>query len=310
MRRVLVAGGTGLVGGSLVSSLRARGDDVAVLTRARARVPSFASAIEIEQWHGDEVERALAGRCFDLVFNLAAYGVDPADKDPAAAETVNCALPRRLVGIARAVGARALVHVGSVFEYAPWTQRRPIPEDAPLECDLVYGASKARGTQAVLGAAEDGGLPTVAIRLFGVFGARERPHRLLPSLVSALSAGRRVSLGTGGQIRDILHVADAAEGLIALSEVAVAGRPCLVNLCNGAGISVAEFAKTTAQIMGAPDDLLGFGELPDRPQDASYLVGDTARLHGLTRWRPRVTLRAGLEEAITAWREKHVNRQR
>lgn len=300
-RRVLVAGGTGLVGSALVSLLRARGDRISVLTRFPSRVPPLVDAIALERWHPEAVETALDGLGFDLLFNLAAYGVDPADNDPREALVVNCEVARRLVSIAARAQAR-LVHVGSVFEYAPWPHRYSIPEDAPLETGLAYGTTKAQGSLAVLATARQIGSPVLVARLFGVYGASERPHRLLPSLLSALMTNRRVPLSTGEQVRDVMHVDDAAEGLVALAEIVASASSDIVNLCTGEPTSVRDLATLTADIVGAPRSLLGFGDIPARPQDASWLVGDTSRLFSLSKWRPRLTLRSGLEDVVRSWR--------
>ena len=301
MGRVLVAGGTGFVGARLVRRLLERGHEVHVLTRRPALVPAPALAVTIADWRPALVAAAVGRQHFDWIFNLAAYGVDPRYQDPLEARIVNIDVARGFVEIAGRVGGQALVHVGSVSEYAVWLQNRPIPEDAPLESVAVYGTTKAQASLAVHADATRAGIAAVIVRLFGTYGARERSDRLLPSLLRQLSAGQPVPLSSGEQIRAVLYVDDAAEGLIRLAEVAGRQPPEIVNLCRGIGTSVREFATTVADEIGAPQDLLRFGALPSLPHHASYLIGDVTRLVARTGWHPQTTLRQGIHDAIPEW---------
>ena len=77
------------------------------------------------------------------------------------------------------------------------------------------------------------GVPFQWVRLFGVFGPGEAPHRLLPYVHDRLSRGERVDLTAGLQWRDLLYVEDAAKGLLRAAEIALEGRLGPFNLCTG-----------------------------------------------------------------------------
>jgi GDP-4-dehydro-6-deoxy-D-mannose reductase len=234
--------------------------------------------------------------CYDWIFNLAAYGVDPSQNDAEASHLANAELPLAFVDLARRAGACALIHVGSAFEYAEPTERLRLRESDPLETTKHYGASKAAGSLAVIEAARAGRLNAVVARLFGVYGAGERPWRLLPSLHASLTRGRAVPLSEGSQVRDFLHVEDVAAGLAALATAISGGSrpPCIVNLCSGVAVTVRQFAETVADVLGAPHELLRFGTIPMRPHEIAYLVGDVSRLNRITPWRPAHSLERGI----------------
>ena len=296
MFRVLVAGGGGFVGSALVAALTASGHDVSVMTTGAQTTDRRVRVVRLDRWHPRCVAEAEVAPRYDWIFNAAAYGVDPSQIDAAAARLANAELPLAFVDLARRAGAQALVHVGSCSEYAELAERRPLRESDPLETVKIYAASKAAGSLAVMEAARNGGINVVVARLFGVYGAGERPWRLLPSLHRNLTAGRPVPLSEGSQVRDFLYVEDAVAGLAALALVLSSGSqtPGVVNLCSGTDVTVRKFAETVADALDAPRGLLHFGAIPMRSREIVHMVGDASRLNCLTPWRPAYTLERGL----------------
>ena len=297
--RALVAGGGGFVGSALVAALAAVGHDVSVMTTGERALPSPIRTLRLDRWHPGCLLGAEPAPWYDWIFNAAAYGVDPSQTDASAAHLANAELPLAFVDLARRAGARALVHVGSCFEYAEPAVRRPLRESDPLETEKTYNATKVAGSLAVVEAARQTGLNAIVARLFGVYGAGERPWRLLPSIHDRLVRGQPVPLSEGSQVRDYLHIDDAAAGLMALAaSISLAPRaPSIVNLCSGAGVTVRRFAETLADALGAPRELLQFGAIPMRSREIAYLVGDVGYLNSLTPWRPAYTLESGLAAA-------------
>ena len=297
--RALVGGGGGFVGSALVAALAAGGHDVSVMTAGERALPLPVRTLRLARWHPGCVLEAEPAPRYDWIFNAAAYGVDPSQTDATAAHLANAELPLAFVDLAHRAGAQALVHVGSCFEYAEPAVRRPLRESDPLETAKIYNASKVSGSLAVVEAAGQTGVNAIVARLFGVYGAGERPWRLLPSIHDRLARGLPVPLSEGSQVRDYLYIDDAAAGLIALAaSISEAPRaPSIVNLCSGAGVTVRRFAETLADALGAPHELLQFGAIPMRPREIAYLVGDIDRLNSLTPWRPAYTLERGIATA-------------
>lgn len=300
MSRVLVAGSGGFVGAALVAALTRGGHDISVMTAGSSISPHSVRVLRLDQWHPHRVVEAESEPRYDWIFNAAAYGVDPSQVDAEAAHVANAELPLAFVDLARRSGARALVHVGSCFEYAELAERRPLRESDPLETVKTYAASKAAGSRAVIEAARESDINAVVARLFGVYGAGERPWRLLPSLHGNLVRGQSVALSEGSQVRDYLHIDDAAAGLVALAAAISDGSQAasVVNLCSGIEVTVRRFAETVADALGASRALLRFGAIPMRPREITYLVGDVDRLNSMTHWRPAYTLERGIAMAV------------
>lgn len=300
MKTALVTGASGFLGRALVAHLRASGWRVAAAGRAGSALPPAEHALHLAAPDAATIAGALGGGRIDLVFHCAAYGVNPADRDPAAMFAANVAAPAAWVEAAAVLGARAFVQVGSCSEYGTAAERRPIREDARLDARDPYGASKAAGGLWARARAAALALPFLWVRPFGVFGPGEAPHRLLPHLHARLRAGRPAALTPGAQMRDFLHVEDAAAGLAAAGDAALAGLAGGCNLCSGRAVSVRDFAEAAARALGADPGLLDFAAREYRPGEPMWMVGDPARLAAATGFRPALSLEDGLARAVAA----------
>jgi nucleoside-diphosphate-sugar epimerase len=195
-----------------------------------------------------------------------------------------------------------LVISGTFSEYQRPFGETLLREESPLETRKIYGASKAAGGIVASALAVNLRVSLRYLRFFHVYGAGEASHRLLPNLVAGLASGNRVALSAGTQVRDFVYVKDAVEACIKASEdMLTPSRPptAIWNICTGIGTSVRAFARETAQAMGAPATLLGFGDLPMRADDEPYLVGDGGRATSELGWQPKFGLAEGIAASLT-----------
>lgn len=306
-RRVLVTGGTGFVGAALVRMLADSGarlwlhgrDERKLAIEAR-RLESPVECVVAELSMAGTGARMVRDIRPDIVFNLAAYGVDPTSDDEALAHALNVALVEELATALAAEppgewpGAR-LVHTGSAAEYG--IVPGVLTEQSPGSPATLYGRTKLAGSCRLAALAAETGLRAVTVRLFTVYGFGEREGRLLPSLFAAAASGGTLRLTSGTQKRDFTYVADVAEGLIRLGASASA-LPPVVNLATGTLTSVREFAETAADVIGMRREQLEFDALPRRSDEVEQGRADTGTLRRLVHWTPACTIRTGIREAF------------
>jgi nucleoside-diphosphate-sugar epimerase len=302
--RMLVTGATGFIGRHLVRGLTEADRAVVALVRPGSRVPEQwqgrVACIACEDWSEAGLRAALASQPFDIAFHLATYGVRPTDRDSGLMARINVELPGHFVHLCKERGA-GLVMAGTFSEYARPSDQMRLTERSPLEATKIYGASKAAGGAAASALAQSLGVKLRLLRFFQVYGEGEAPHRLLPSLVAGLSRGERVPLSDGRQVRDFVYVEDAVAACIkAGDDMTSPSRAATAtwNVCTGVGHPVRAFASLVAQAMGARTELLGFADLPMRPDDEPYLVGDGEQMSRALGWRPKHDLAAGIHSAV------------
>lgn len=302
----LVLGATGFIGAWVARALGARGAIVSVAVRDTARASAaFASSgrkvsvIGVDLARPGEATHAIEVSRPAVVFNLAGYGVDRAERDPAAMTSLNANLVdelcRRLAGEPdRGWKGVRLIHAGSALEYG--LVSGPLHEGVAPNPTTDYGRTKLRGTRHIETCCAASGLPAVVARLFTVYGPGEHADRLLPSLARVGQTGHRLGLTAGRQRRDFTYVEDVAEGLLRLG--ASAARPGeVVNLGMGRLTSVREFAETAADVLGFDARLLEFGALPERDEEMWHGNVEIGRLTELTSWSPSTALADGIRRS-------------
>ena len=75
-----------------------------------------------------------------------------------------------------------------------------------------------------------------------------RRGRLVPAVIDALLAGEDAKVTTGEQIRDFMHVEDAAAAIVHVLETDALAGP--VNVASGRPVTVRQVVETIATILG------------------------------------------------------------
>lgn len=196
-------------------------------------------------------------------------------------------------------GRRALI-TGSCAEYE-WGGEADLSEHAtPLRPATLYGASKDALRRVAEAYAREAGLELAWGRLFFLYGPWEAPTRLVPAVIRPLLAGERSATTEGAQVRDFMHVRDAADALAALAASGVTGA---VNVASGVPVSVAEVIGLIGELTGRPE-LIDRGAIATPDSEPARIVADVGRLTEEVRFRPRVGLRDGLASTIDWWRSR------
>jgi nucleoside-diphosphate-sugar epimerase len=240
-RRVLVTGATGFIGRWVTRALVRAGAEVHAAVRdagaAAAVVGRWAPSAalhEADLRREPEVDALVLRVRPVLIVSLAGYGVDPSERDAAAAEALNGALPRLLAEAMARHGeatwdGQQVVHAGSALEYG--TAAGDLREDGPATPTTLYGRTKLEGTRMLEAACARLGVRGTTARLFTVYGEGEHEGRLLPSLMAAARGTAPLDLTAGEQRRDFTWVGDVADGLLRLARTGWTGG--VVNLATG-----------------------------------------------------------------------------
>lgn len=319
--RVLVTGGSGLVGSHVIEALRGRG--VAVRALSRAAAVRAVSALGAEVVAGDATdgaawERAAAGG-LDAIVHAAAI-VQP-DAPMAEYEAVNVGSTRLAVETARATGAR-LVHVSSVAVYGGSADYRPEPERRteefpfrPLDEHDFYARTKRASEELVRAAAERGEIVATAIRPNVIYGERDR--LFIPRLIRALRARIVPQIGPGTNHLSCVYAGNVASAIVAwLAAPPPAERFRAYNITADAPppLTARQFLETIAEACGIrvhfiPLPLpvarvaIGLWSGPALARRAlSFVTGENpypiARAMSELRWQPSVTARDALARTI------------
>jgi UDP-glucose 4-epimerase len=300
-RSVLVTGGAGFVGSSLVRVLLSRGRRVTVLDSfvngSAANLPDddALSVVQGDVTDERDLARALAGGC-DAVIHLAAHHFIPfCDSHPSETMRTNTYGTQRLLeSVGDCETVQRVVFASTAAVYAPAV-------DAVRESDTVqpidiYGISKRCGEEMTQLFSRRHKVSSVSARLFNVIGLRETNPHLLPDVIEQLVAGKtQIELGNLVPKRDYVYVDDVAEALFLLLEGDVDG---CVNVGTGECYSAQEMVDEIGALLECE---LRVVSVPERQRqgDRPVLLADIRRLTDLG-WRPSGGFRESLRKTLAA----------
>ncbi|MEV8479834.1 NAD-dependent epimerase/dehydratase family protein [Streptomyces sp. NPDC051173] len=132
------------------------------------------------------------------------------------------------------------------------------------------------------------GVPTLSLRLFSVYGPRQRPDTAFARLLAAAAGGEPFPLyGDGEQTRDFLYVRDA---VTALRDAACSGFTGVADLGGGCPVSVNQAIAAVEQVTGPVKTL----PRPAEPGDVRHTAADITVASRAFGFRPRTSLREGV----------------
>jgi len=248
-----VTGGSGFIGGRLISRLRRDGVAVRALARSE-RSAVRVSELGAEPVRGDiaDCEAMAAGAAgADVAFHLAAHLGEWGSW--ADFEAVNVDGTRNALAACAAAGVRRFVHCGTEAALMAGEPLVQVDETAPLRPDsrAPYPATKARAEQAVRDA-NRAGFETVVVRPRFVWGRGDTT--LLPEMVATVEVGKWAWVGGGRNLTETTHVDNVVEGLLLAAEKGTPGEAYFVT--DGEPVVFREFVTALLETQGV--------EPPDR----------------------------------------------
>lgn len=292
-KRVYVAGHTGMVGSALCRRL---GSESCTVQTARRSEVDLTNQAQVDAWFQDKKPQA--------VFMAAAKVGGIHANNTLRAEFLydNLIIAANVVHAAHRHGVEKLLFLGSTCIY-PRLAPQPMNEDSlltgPLEhTNEPYAIAKIAGVKLCEAYRAQYGSDFISVMPTNLYGPGDNYHPEHSHVVAALirrfheakQAGAKevVVWGTGTPRREFLFVDDMADACVFAMKTY--SGPGILNIGTGVDISIADFARVVATLVGFEGDIVWDKSKPD---GTPRKLVDVARMTALG-WRARTELKDGL----------------
>tara|TARA_E500000178_G_C17026141_1_gene758088 strand:+ start:1624 stop:2583 length:960 start_codon:yes stop_codon:yes gene_type:complete len=304
MKKIFVAGHTGMVGSAFCRRLQQK-CDVKVIMRTRRELDLCSQLAVLEFMKSEKPDEVI----------LAAAkvgGIHANNTYPAEFIYQNLQIQNNVIHAAHVNDVQKILFLGSSCIY-PKQVQQPMREDALLTGVLEptnepYAIAKIAGIKMCESYNRQYGRDYRSVMPTNLYGPGDNYHpknsHVVPALIGRFHKAKEKNLnevvvwGSGIPKRDLLYVDDMAEASLFLhnldSEVFAAfSRPMLshINIGTGTDVTIKELAKTVKEIIGFTGKLV-FDQT--KPDGTARKLMDVKRLNDLG-WKSSTELQTGLE---------------
>lgn len=312
-KKIVVTGGAGFLGRSVLGVLRARGVQERDLFVPRRRDFDLTSEGGVARLYA----QAFAGAKVDVVIHLAAEvgGIGANLLNPGRYFFANMAMALHLIEQARANGlverGGKFVQVGTICAYPKFTPVPFVEDDLwngyPEETNAPYGVAKKAAWQMLDAYKLQYKMRSAYVLPVNLYGPHDNfdlgSSHVIPALIrKCVEAQQRgdkeiVCWGTGSASREFLFSDDAAEGIVRAAEVM--DDPTPINLGAGFEIKIKDLVELIVKLTGFKGAVVWDASKPDG-QPRRCL--STAKAEKLLGWKAQVGFEDGLKRTIEWYR--------
>lgn len=214
MKRVIVTGGNGFIGSSLIKKLIEKGIEVVAvdLSFATSRLPESTQITTIEAGVDAYLIEKLPAGEYDAFYHLAWRGVNGAEKADPTLQLSNIQMAVDCANICKQLGVKKYLCAGTVAENATFS----LPHLSQTSGGMMYGVAKHACNLIVEDYCKNIDLPFVWMQFSNIYGVGNKTGNLVSYTLGELLAGKEATFGPAQQPYDFIYVDDLIEAVYRL----------------------------------------------------------------------------------------------
>ncbi len=296
MNDIVVHGASSFLGRSFIKLLISRKIPVTVLARITSKIPfcENCGSVSLIRYNKSLTEI----NCNNITaknpvfFEFSWHGVFGADRNVPEQLSVNIPLIISSISLAKKLGARHWIGIGSQAEYGDLNKE--ISESDACHPTTLYGKSKLMCSNISEELCRAYTMDHSWLRLFSVFGPDDTHEWLIPYLIKEMLNHREINVTKGEQKWDYLFIDDISELLLKMVDASGTG---IVNLGSGRPIEIRQLIEKI-RLLTKSDSVINYGAIPYRPDQVMFMSANISKLSNHLQWQPKTKIDDGLISTI------------
>jgi len=307
-KKVLVTGGAGFIGSTLVRKLLEEGFEVTVFDDLSiGPQDNLPRNKKLRFIKGDVRDFKLVSSTVHMhpyVMHLAAQAFVPLSYEiPVQVAEVNAMGSLNVFKACLDHNTHRLVHVSSSEVYGT-AQYTPMDEQHPLNPHSTYAVAKATADMYAQTLQWEHNLPVVILRPFNTFGPRESLPYFIPEMIRQCVKETKIKVGSLKTSRDFTYVEDTTEAMInALHTPNIEGE--IINIGTSKTWKMEDVLTLIKKETASEQKEVVVDQCRLRPRDVEMLVTDNTKARKLLGWKPTTTFRQGIRNTIQWYLNNH-----
>lgn len=258
MKNVIVTGGNGFIGSSLIKKLVANGIKVVAvdITFQGERLPDSELITKIESCVDASLVEKLPVEEYDVFYHLAWKGVNGADKANPSVQLANIQMAIDCVDICKKLNVKKYLCAGTVAENATFS----LPNLEKTSGGMMYGVAKHACRLILEDYCKNIGQQFVWMQFSNIYGVGNKTGNLVSYTLGELMTGNEATFGPALQPYDFIYVDDLIEAVYRLGEKEI--NKAFYYIGSGSPRQLKEYLLRIGKLAGYADKV-GIGIRPD-----------------------------------------------
>ena len=258
MKNVIVTGGNGFIGSSLIKKLVANGIKVVAvdITFQGERLPDSELITKIESCVDASLVEKLPVEEYDAFYHFAWKGVNGADKANPSVQLANIQMAIDCVDICKKLNVKKFLCAGTVAENATFS----LPNLEKTSGGMMYGVAKHACRLILEDYCKNIGQQFVWMQFSNIYGVGNKTGNLVSYTLGELMTGNEATFGPALQPYDFIYVDDLIEAVYRLGEKET--NKAFYYIGSGSPRQLKEYLLRIGELAGYADKV-GIGIRPD-----------------------------------------------
>lgn len=311
LKKIIVTGAAGAIGSHVAEVLSKEGYEVVgidVVTDYYAPAIKEITITDLKKAGIPVIRRNIANEALDdvlsgaeIIFHFAAQpGISATTPFEKYVENNIVATHKLLEAAARLNTLKLFIHISTSSIYGARADSDETAEPKPTS---YYGVTKLASEQLALSYWREKSLPVTVLRLFSVYGERERPEKLYHKVIRCVFENKPFTLHEGSELhrRSYTHVLDVVKACLLVVKKIDKARGEIFNIGTDKTITTGEGIAIIEKITGKK---ILIQKVPRRAGDQLETAAQIDKARAILGYKPTMRPEEGLKRQVLWYKKK------